>query len=102
MTLITLQIPTTPQPIKHLLETTLFLKQSNWPESKINPAVTVHGALKFQRSRVATSTPPDQLHLPLSILKQCDIETFLAESEWKGRRPTSLPPLKHRASDYVP
>lgn len=28
-------------------------------------------------------------------------ETFLAESEWKARRP-SLPPLKYRASDCVP
>lgn len=67
MTLITLQFPTTPQSIKHLLETTLFLKQSNWPQSKINPAVTVHGTLKFQRSCVATSTLPDQLRLWLSI-----------------------------------
>lgn len=101
MTLVTLQIPTTPQSIKHLLETTLFVKQFNWPQSKINPAVTVHGTLKFQRSCVATSTPPDQLRLWLSILKQCDIETFLAESEWEARRP-SLTPLKHRASDCVP
>lgn len=86
MTLITFQIPTTPQSIKHLLETTLFLKQSNWPQSKINPAITVYGTLKFQRYCVATSTPPDQLCLQLSIQKQCDIEKFLAESEWKARK----------------
>lgn len=48
MTLITLQTPTPSQSIKHLLETTLFLKQSNWSQSQINPAVKKHRILNFK------------------------------------------------------
>lgn len=90
MTLITLQIPTTPQPIKYLLETTLFLRQSNWSQSKINPAIAALGILRFQRSCVANSTPPEQLHLLLSTLKQCDNETFSAGNELEARRPQAF------------
>lgn len=90
MTLITLQIPTTPQSIKHLFETTLFLRQSDWSQPKINPTITVLGILKFQRSCVANSTPPEQLHLLLSTLKQCDNETFSAENGWEAMRPQAF------------
>lgn len=72
MTLITLQTPTAPQSIKHLLETTLFLKQSNWSQSQINLVINEHGILKFQRSCVSNSTPAGQLYLLLFTLKQCD------------------------------
>lgn len=53
MALMTFLFPTSPQSIPHFLETTtLFLKQSNCSQSKINPVIKVHGIFKFQRTRV--------------------------------------------------
>lgn len=98
MTLITLQTPTPSQSIKHLLETTLFLKQSNWSQSQINSTINEHGILKFRRSCVSNSTPAEQPQLLLFTLRQCDKETFSTENE--GEASTHL--LRHKASYCVP
>lgn len=92
MTLITHQIPTALQSIKHFLETTLFLTQSNWSQSKINPAINVPRVLRFQRSQVCPTLHWTQLHLWLFTLKQSDREASSAEKDKKPgghKHPTS-------------